>query len=195
MTLPSAILEQRPDIAAAERRIAAANAQIGIAKSAFFPQLTLSGSGGYRSNTMADWFSLPSRYWSLGSELAATLFDAGARRAQSQRSIAAYDESVASYRQTVLNVFQEVEDNLATLRILEQEAQVEDEAVKLARDSVTLVTNQYKAGTVSYLNVVTVQETQYANERNALSILGRRLTASVALVKALGGPWNGVEPQ
>jgi len=137
-------------------------------------------------------FSLPSRYWSLGADLAQTIFDAGLRRAQSDQAIAAYDENVANYRQTVLNGFQEVEDNLAALRILEQEATVQDEAVKAARESLTITLNQYRAGTANYLAVVVVQAVALANERTALAILGRRLTASVALIQALGGGWNAV---
>jgi NodT family efflux transporter outer membrane factor (OMF) lipoprotein len=190
MGLPSELLERRPDIAAAERRSAAANAQIGVAQAAFFPSLTLSATGGFESSVLSKLFSLPSRYWSLGSDLAQTLFDAGLRRAQTDQAIATYDENVANYRQTVLNGFQEVEDNLAALRILEQEAAVQDEAVKAARESLAITLNQYRAGTANYLAVVIVQATALANERTALTILGRRLTASVALIQALGGGWN-----
>jgi NodT family efflux transporter outer membrane factor (OMF) lipoprotein len=189
--LPSELLERRPDIGAAERRTAAANAQIGVAQAAFFPSLTLSATGGFQSSLLSKLFSLPSRYWSLGSDLAQTIFDAGLRRAQTDQAIATYDENVANYRQTVLNGFQEVEDNLAALRILEQEAAVQDEAVKAARESLTITLNQYRAGTANYLAVVIVQATALANERTALSILGRRLTASVALIQALGGGWSG----
>jgi NodT family efflux transporter outer membrane factor (OMF) lipoprotein len=188
--LPSELLERRPDIAAAERRAAAANAQIGVAQAAFFPSLTLSATGGFQSSVLSKLFSLPSRYWSLGSDLAQTLFDAGLRRAQTDQAIATYDENVANYRQTVLGGFQEVEDNLAALRILEQEAVVQDEAVKAARESLTITLNQYRAGTANYLAVVIVQATALSNERTALAILGRRLTASVALIQALGGGWN-----
>ncbi len=189
-SLPSELLERRPDIAAAERRAAAANAQIGVAQAAFFPSLTLSATGGFQSSVLSKLFSLPSRYWSLGSDLAQTLFDAGLRRAQTDQAIATYDENVANYRQTVLGGFQEVEDNLAALRILEQEAVVQDEAVKAARESLTITLNQYRAGTANYLAVVIVQATALSNERTALAILGRRLTASVALIQALGGGWN-----
>jgi NodT family efflux transporter outer membrane factor (OMF) lipoprotein len=188
--LPSELLERRPDIAAAERRAAAANAQIGVAEAAFFPSLTLSATGGFQSSVLSQLFSLPSRYWSLGSALAQTIFDAGLRRAQTAQAIATYDENVANYRQTVLNGFQEVEDNLAALRILEQEAAVQDEAVKAARESLAITLNQYRAGTANYLAVVVVQATALANERAALAILSRRLSASVALIKALGGGWN-----
>lgn len=188
--IPSELLERRPDIAAAERRVAAANAQIGVAKSAFFPSLILSASGGYESSSLANWLTLPNRFWSVGPAIAQALFDGGLRKSQSEQATAAYDASVAAYRQTVLGGFQEVEDNLAALRILEQEAEAQGEAVKAARQSVVLTTNQYRAGIVSYLNVVTVQATALASERTAADILGRRQTASVLLVKALGGGWS-----
>jgi NodT family efflux transporter outer membrane factor (OMF) lipoprotein len=188
--LPSELLERRPDIAAAERRAAAANAQIGVAESAFFPSLTLSATGGFQSSVLSQLFSLPSRYWSLGPALAQIIFDAGLRRAQTAQAIATYDENVANYRQTVLTGFQQVEDNLAALKILEQEAAVQDEAVKAARESLAIVLNQYRAGTANYLAVVVIQAAALNNERTAISILGRRLTASVALIKALGGGWK-----
>jgi NodT family efflux transporter outer membrane factor (OMF) lipoprotein len=191
--VPSELLERRPDIAAAERRTAAANAQIGVAEAAFFPSLTLSATGGFQNSVLSQLFSLPSRYWSIGADLAGVIFDAGLRRAQTDQAIAAYDESVANYRQTVLGGFQEVEDNLAALRILEQEAAVQDEAVKSARESLTIVLNQYRAGTANYLAVVVVQAATLANERTALTILGRRLTSSVALIQALGGGWSATE--
>jgi NodT family efflux transporter outer membrane factor (OMF) lipoprotein len=190
MELPSELLERRPDIAAAERRAAAANAQIGVAESAFFPSLTLSATGGFQSSVLSQLFSLPSRYWSLGPALAQIIFDAGLRRAQTAQAIATYDENVANYRQTVLTGFQQVEDNLAALKILEQEAAVQDEAVKAARESLAIVLNQYRAGTANYLAVVVIQAAALNNERTAISILGRRLTASVALIKALGGGWK-----
>ncbi len=188
--MPSQLLERRPDIAAAERQVAAANAQIGIAESAYFPSLTLSASGGFESASFAHWLSAPSLFWSVGPALAATLFDGGLRQAQTEQARAAYDAAVAGYRQTVLTAFQQVEDNLAALRILKQEARVQDQAVKAARESVTLTTNQYKAGTVSYLNVVTVQAAALSNERTAMNIVGQQLAASVLLIKALGGGWN-----
>jgi NodT family efflux transporter outer membrane factor (OMF) lipoprotein len=189
--LPSGLLERRPDIAAAERRIVAANAQIGVAKTAYFPDLTLGATGGFQSSSLANWLTLPNRFWSVGPALAATLFDGGARRAQTDQAIAAYDASVAAYRQTVLTGFQEVEDNLAALRLLEQEAQLQDEALQAARKSVELTTNQYRAGVVSYLNVISAQTTALSNERAALDIQSRRLSASVLLIKALGGGWDG----
>jgi NodT family efflux transporter outer membrane factor (OMF) lipoprotein len=188
--VPSTLLERRPDIAAAERRMAQANAQIGVAKAAFFPALTLSASGGYQSATMADWLTLPSRYWSLPVSIVQTLFDGGLRRAQTAQAIAAYDANVASYRQTVLTGFQQVEDNLAALRILEEEAEVQGEAVKLAEQSLALALNQYRAGTVNYLNVVVAQATALASQTSAVSILGRRMSASVQLITALGGSWH-----
>jgi NodT family efflux transporter outer membrane factor (OMF) lipoprotein len=186
-------LERRPDISAAERLAAAANAQIGVAKAAYFPALTLSASGGFQSNSFANWLTFPSRVWSLGPALAQTIFDGGARKAQTDQAIAAYDSSVAAYRQTVLTSFQEVEDNLAALRILEEEAQVQDETVQSARLAVTLILNQYKAGLVNYTSVATVQATSLSAEDSALNILNRRMAASVKLIAALGGGWNQAE--
>lgn len=187
--LPSELLERRPDIAAAERRVAAANAQIGVAKAALYPSLTLSATGGF-AGTAGNWLSLPARFWSLGAGLAQILFDGGLRQAITEQAIAAYDGTAASYRQTVLNSFQEVEDNLAALRILQEQALVQDEAVKASRLSVELITNQYKAGLVSYLSVVVVQAGALNNETAAAQILASRLTANVALIKALGGGWD-----
>ncbi len=188
--LPSELLERRPDIAAAERNAAAANARIGVAQAAFFPTVTLSGAAGFRSTDSANLFTTPSRFWSLGGALAQAVFDAGLRAAQKDQAIAVYDEDAATYRQTVLTAFQEVEDNLAALRILEEEARLQDEVVEAARHALELTTNQYKAGIVSYLNVISAQTTLLTNERTAASLLGRRLTASVALVKASGGGWS-----
>jgi NodT family efflux transporter outer membrane factor (OMF) lipoprotein len=189
--LPSALLERRPDIAGAERRVAAANAQIGVAQAAYFPALTLSASGGFASATIGTLISTPARFWSLGLGLAQTLFDAGLRRARTQQAVALYDETVAAYRQTVLTGFQEVEDNLAALRILEEESAVQAEALAGARQSVELALNQYKSGIVSYLNVLTAQTTALTNERTAVDLRSRRLAASVLLVRALGGGWDG----
>jgi NodT family efflux transporter outer membrane factor (OMF) lipoprotein len=188
--LPATLLERRPDIAAAERRVAAANAQIGVASSAFYPTLTINASTGFQASSMANWLTAPSRFWSLGPALALTLFDGGLRRSQTAQAVAAYDASVATYRQTVLTALQEVEDNLASLRILEQEAAVQREALEAARLSLSLVLNQYKAGTVNYLNVITAQATALTAERNALDILGRRMGASTVLIRALGGGWH-----
>jgi NodT family efflux transporter outer membrane factor (OMF) lipoprotein len=188
--LPSELLERRPDIAAAERRAAAANAQIGVAQAAFFPSLSLSASTGYQSTSLANLISLPNRFWSLGPALAATLFDGGARSAQKEQAIAAFDKNVAAYRQFVLTGFQEVEDNLSTLRILNEEAKVQREAARFAAESVTLTDNQYQAGTVSYLNVISAQAASLGADRSSLDIAGRSLLASVALLKALGGGWR-----
>src|SRR5208282_4427998 len=166
--MPSELLERRPDIAAAERLVASANAQIGVAESAFYPSITLSASGGFASSDISKWLTWPSRLWAIGSAISETVFDAGLRSAMSEQARAAYDASVASYRQAVLTGFQEVEDNLAALRILEQEAAVEDEAVKAARQTVAVITNQYKAGTVSYLNVIVSQSTELADENTSV---------------------------
>jgi NodT family efflux transporter outer membrane factor (OMF) lipoprotein len=190
VAVPSELLERRPDIAGAERRVAAANAQIGVAQAAFFPSLSLSALGGVQSSALGDLVSLPSRYWSLGAGLAQAVFDAGLRSAQKAETIAVYDETVAAYRSTVLNAFQEVEDNLVALSLLEQEAAVQDDAVKAARESVAIANNQYKAGTATYIVVVVLQAAALNNERAALAILGRRLNASVGLIKALGGGWS-----
>ncbi len=191
--VPSELLERRPDIAAAERRVAAANAQIGVAQSAFFPALTLSATLGSRASEPSEWFTTASRFWSIGPAIVQSIFDAGLRRSQTNQAIAAYDATVAEYRLTVLTGFREVEDNLAALRILEEEAKVQDDAIRAARESVLLTTNQYKAGIVSFLNVAIVQTAQLNNERTAVGLLGQRLTAAVALVKALGGGWEASE--
>ncbi len=191
--VPSALLERRPDVATAERAMAAANAQIGVAIAAYYPALTLSAADGYRSSSFASWLTAPSRFWSLGGSLAQVVFDGGLRRAQTAQARAAYDADVATYRETVLNGFQEVEDNLAALRILALEAEIQDGAVKSARESVVLTLNQYKAGIVSYLNVVAVQTVAFNNESTAMGILGRRFNAAVLLVKALGGGWDASE--
>jgi NodT family efflux transporter outer membrane factor (OMF) lipoprotein len=191
--VPSALLERRPDIAAAERRVVAANAQIGVAEAAYFPTLTLSASSGFESSSLSQWLTAPSHFWSVGPSISETVFDGGLRRAQTDYARAGYDASVATYRQTVLATFQAVEDNLAALRILEQEAQVQDEAVQKAQQSVTLTTNQYKAGIVSYLNVITAQTTALTNETTAVQIRGRRMTAAVLLIQALGGGWNAAD--
>jgi NodT family efflux transporter outer membrane factor (OMF) lipoprotein len=193
--LPAALLERRPDIAAAERRTAAANAAIGVAQAAFFPALTLGAGAGYQNSSFAQLLTAPNRFWSLGPTLAVTLFDGGARAAQRDQAGAAYEQSVASYRQTVLAAFQEVEDNLASLRVLEQEARVQQEAAGAAAESLALADNQYKAGTVSYLNVVTAQATALNAEIATLAIAGRRLVASVGLLKALGGDWQAASAE
>jgi NodT family efflux transporter outer membrane factor (OMF) lipoprotein len=190
--LPSSLLERRPDVAAAERLVASANAKVGVAQAAFFPALTLSGTTGFQGANFANLLAAPNHFWSFGPALALTLLDFGARDAQKAQAIAAYDEAVANYRQAVLTAFQEVEDNLAALRILEEQAQLQEEAVKAAQESAALVLNQYKAGTVSYSDVVTAQATALSNQRSALDILNSRMAASVLLIKALGGGWSVV---
>jgi NodT family efflux transporter outer membrane factor (OMF) lipoprotein len=191
--VPSELLQRRPDIAAAERRVAAANAQIGVALAAFYPSITLSASAGFESSGIAQWLTWPSRFWSVGPGISQTVLDGGLRRAQTAQARAAYDASVANYRQTVLGAFQNVEDNLAALRILEEEARVQDAAVAAATQSVSLTTEQYRAGTVSYLNVITTQTIALADQVTAVQILGRRLSAAVLLVQALGGGWHAAE--
>jgi NodT family efflux transporter outer membrane factor (OMF) lipoprotein len=188
--LPSTLLERRPDIAASERQMAAANEQIGIAKAAYYPTLTLSGSAGVESSQFLKWISWPGRFWSVGPQAAETLFDAGRRRATLNQSVAAFDATVANYRQTVLTAFQQVEDYLAALRVLENEARAEDEAVKAAQNSLDISTYQYKAGTVNYLTVITEQAILLQDQVQALSILTRRMSASVLLIEALGGGWD-----
>ncbi len=188
--LPSTLLERRPDIAAAERRVAAANARIGVAQAAYFPALDLAGSAGFASGSLSSLLSAPSQVWSLGLGLAGTLLDFGARAANVETARAAYDETVAHYRQTVLAAFEEVESNLAAVRWLAEEEQIQQEAARLARESVVLTVNQYKAGTVSYLNVVQVQATQLSEERQTVQLQARRLAAAVALIRALGGGWQ-----
>jgi NodT family efflux transporter outer membrane factor (OMF) lipoprotein len=194
VALPSDLLERRPDIASAERKMAAANAQIGVAKAAYYPTISLSGALGYASAELATLFTSPSFFWAIGPmALAATLLDGGARIAQTEQVMAAYDGTVAFYRQTVLTGFQNVEDNLAALRILAEEAQMQEQAVNSAHESVTLTTNQYKSGIVSYLNVVTTQIIALNNERAAINISGQRLSTAVLLIKALGGGWSTQE--
>jgi NodT family efflux transporter outer membrane factor (OMF) lipoprotein len=188
--LPSQLLERMPDIASAERRMAAANAQIGVAKAAYYPSISLSASAGLQALSLANWFTWPSRFWALGPAVSETLFDGGLRHAQTEQVRAAYDATVATYRQTVLTGFQEVEDNLAALRILQAEAQAQDDAVKAANESLTVSLNQYRAGIISYINVTVAQSTALANQRTAVGILGQRLTASVLLIKAVGGGWD-----
>ncbi len=188
--LPSELLERRPDIAAAERRLAAANAEVGVARAAYFPVFSLTGSGGFESTSISTLIQGPSGFLSAGASAVVTAFDVGRRRAVSEQARAAYDESEANYRQTVLTALQEVEDNLATLRILNDEAKAQEAAVAAAEHSLELSTNRYKGGVVSYLEVTTAQSTALADERAAVDILRRRMTASVSLIKALGGGWS-----
>jgi NodT family efflux transporter outer membrane factor (OMF) lipoprotein len=188
--LPSTLLERRPDIAAAERKMAAANAQIGVAESSFFPSLTLGGSIDYTGSTISRLIRTSNRVWGFGPSLAVSVFDGGLRRAQVAQARAAYEASLDDYRQTVLAGFQQVEDQIATLRILEQQAVIEDSAVKAAREAETLTLNQYKAGTVPYSSVITAQTTRLSSEETALNVLSGRLQASVAMIEALGGGWK-----
>ncbi|MNO54683.1 Cation efflux system protein CusC precursor [compost metagenome] len=191
LALPSQLLERRPDIASAERSVMAANANIGVAKAAYYPDLTLSLNGGYSSSTSKDLFSLPNRFWSVGPQLAMTLFDGGQRSAEVDRSEAAYDETVAKYRQTVLDGFREVENFLVQLKVLQDEAVVRQQALDAARESLRLTQNQYKAGLIAYIDVVVTQAAALSNERSNLDLLQSRLIASVQLIAALGGGWDG----
>ena len=188
--IPSQVLERRPDIAAAERRAAQANEQIGIARAAFFPTLLLTATGGFQGNTLVNWLTWPSRLWAVGPSVAETIFDAGRRRAASESAAAAYDEAVANYRQAALTAFQQVEDNLATLRILEQQQQAQRIAVAAAAQSLELSLNRYKGGLVTYLEVITAQSIALQNQFTEVDILRRRMDASVLLIKALGGGWD-----
>ncbi|TDN68192.1 efflux transporter outer membrane subunit [Paraburkholderia sp. BL10I2N1] len=188
--VPSALLERRPDIASAERTMAQTNAQIGVATAAFFPSLILSVTGGLEATDYSQWLLAPARFWSLGPSIAATLLDFGGRAAVKDEAKAHYDESVANYRQTVLTAFGDVEDNLAALRVLEQEAHAQDEAVKAAERALAVISNRYRNGAITYLDVVVAQTTALSNERQAVTLARRRMAASVALIKALGGGWD-----
>jgi len=188
--VPSQLLERRPDIAAAERLMAQANAQIGIAKAAYFPNLTLSAAAGFESSSFTSWFSWPSRFFSVGPAAAETLFDAGLRRATMQQYRAQYDETVANYRQTVLTAFQQVEDNLASLRILSVEIQYQDTAVKSAEKSLAIAKDRYSLGIDPYLNVLTAQTALLSNQETAVNLRIQQMTASGGLIEALGGGWN-----
>ena len=193
VVVPSELLQRRPDIAAAERAMAAANAQIGVATAAYYPSLTLTGAAGSRTTQLTDLLTAPTRFWSLGAAAAETLFDGGLRRAVTEQARAAYDAQVATYRQTVLTGFQEVEDNLAALRILDEEAAIQQDVVDGARHALALTENQYRAGVVGYLNVIAAQQVLFNNQRSQFDILGRRFTAAVALVRAMGGGWTTEE--
>ena len=188
--LPSELLERRPDIAAAERQVASANSQIGLAKLAYYPIINLAASGGFDSGSITTLLQGPSAIWAVGASAAFTVFDVGRRRALSQEARAGYDYSVASYRQTVLSAFQQVEDNLAALRILEQEAGVQDQAVQAAQRSLDLSVTRYEGGVTSYLEVIVAQNAALSDELTAVDILGRRLANAVQLVQALGGGWD-----
>ena len=188
--VPSRILERRPDIAAAERRVAAANAQVGVASAAFFPAVTLAATGGFQGTHLVDWLSWPARAWSVGPALALTLFDRGARKAVKAQAVATYDETAGVYRQTVLSAFQDVEDNLSAEHLLADEADREQAAVTAAQRSLDISLNQYRAGIVSYLQVATQQTALLTSQRAAVSLTGRRFVAAVQLVRALGGGWD-----
>jgi NodT family efflux transporter outer membrane factor (OMF) lipoprotein len=188
--LPSELLERRPDIAEAERRVASANEQVGIARAAFFPTITLGLVGGFESGQFPSWLTGPSALWSIGASAAETVFDAGRRHALSDQAVATYDEMVADYQQTVLTSFQEVEDSLSDLRVLDEEAKTQDAAVAAANRALDQSTNRYKGGLDTYLTVITAQNAALVNERTSVSLLTRQLTSTVLLVKALGGGWN-----
>ena len=188
--VPSELLQRRPDIAAAERRVAEANEQIGIARAAYYPTLSLGAAAGYESTQVVNLLNGPNALWAVGPELAETLFDAGRRKATSQAAWANYDATTATYRQTALGAFQEVEDNLAALRILDDETQQQRQATASAEDWLEVSTNRYKGGVDNYLQVIIAQTSALANERNEADILRRRMDASVLLIKAVGGGWN-----
>lgn len=188
--LPSELLERRPDIAASERRVASANAQVGVATAAFFPQLLLAASGGYGSSTLSNLFSLPNRFWSIGPTLVATLFQGGRRRALREEAVAGYDYAVATYRLSALTAFGEVEDNLAALRILADESVQQAQATAASERALELARNRYDGGITTYLEVVTAQVTALASERLSIQLTTRRLVASVNLIRALGGGWQ-----
>jgi NodT family efflux transporter outer membrane factor (OMF) lipoprotein len=190
VALPAELLERRPDIAASERRVAAANAQIGVAVAGFFPRLLLAASGGYGSSTLTKFFSMPNLFWSVGPSLVQTLFDGGKRRAAKEQAEASYDAAVATYRGSVLTACQDVEDSLAAMRILDLEAAQLADAVAAAERSLAIARNRYQGGVTTYLEVITAQTAALANERAAVDILTRRMTASVNLVSALGGGWS-----
>jgi len=193
LELPSELLERRPDVAAAERRMAAANAQIGVAKAAYYPNISLGAAGGFESGVITTLLSGPSIFWSAGASAIAPIFDGGRRRANTDQAIAAYDQTVASYRETVLGGFQQVEDNLAALRILEKEADTQQRAVLASQKYLELSLTRYRGGITSYLEVTTAQSAALTDEVTAVNILGRRMTSAVLLIQALGGGWDRSE--
>jgi NodT family efflux transporter outer membrane factor (OMF) lipoprotein len=188
--LPSELLERRPDIAAAERQVAAANAQIGVAIAAFYPTVTLNAAFGFESSSFSNWLAWPSRFWALGAAGSETVFEGGLRAAVTDQAKAAHAATVASYRETVLGAFRDVEDNLAELRILAEESQAQDEAVVSSKRSLTLITNRYTGGAATYLDVVVIQTVALANQRTSVQIASRRMAACVRLIKAVGGGWQ-----
>src|SRR5262249_10802786 len=193
--IPSTLLERRPDVADAERKVAVANAQIGVGIAAFFPSLPITGSDDYQGKTISHLSRPANRVWAIGPSIALSVFDAGLRRAKVRQARAAYEQTVDSYRQTVLTSLQQVEDDIVTLRVLEQRAVIEDATVKAAREAEKLTLNQYKAGTVPYSSVITAQTTRLNSEVTALNVLASRLQASVALIQALGGGWKAAQLQ
>src|SRR5579862_7060937 len=190
VTLPAQSLERRPDIAAAERRMAAANEQIGIAQAPYYPTVNLAAAAGLEGSSLLNWLNWPSRFWAVGAGASETLFDGGRRRATTESARAGYDASVANYRQTVLTSFQQVEDNLVILRVLNTEAVQQHETTASSEDSLRLFQNRYSGGVDTYLQVVTSQTTALANERNDIDLMRRRLEANVLLIKAIGGGWD-----
>jgi len=190
IAVPSSLLERRPDIAAAERRVAAANAEIGVARAAYYPNVTLSASGGLESSGITQWFTWPSRFWSLGPTVSETIFEGGARRAQNEEAQASYDAAVANYRQNVLNAFQAVEDNLSSLRILSQEIGEDQTAIESSAHYLDLALTRYKTGVDSYLNVITAQNAVLSNRETQVQAQLRQMTASISLIMALGGGWD-----
>jgi NodT family efflux transporter outer membrane factor (OMF) lipoprotein len=188
--IPSELLERRPDIAASERRVASANAQVGLARTAYYPLVNILGSGGFESGSITTLLQGSSALWSVGASSFMTIFDVGRRRSLNDEAKASYDSTVASYRETVLGAFQQVEDNLAALRILEQEAGVQAVAVQAAQRSLDLSNTRYEGGVTSYLEVITAQNAALTDEVTAVNILGRRMANAVLLIQALGGGWD-----
>jgi len=188
--VPSELLERRSDIAAAERRLASAFAQVGVTQAAYYPVLTLSGSAGFESSSFGSWLAMASSFWSVGPSALVNVLDFGRRRAANAQARAGYDIATAAYHETVLDAFREVEDQLAALRVLEEEAAIQDRAVAAAQRALTLANNRYRGGVASYLEVITAQGFALANERAAVNLLTRRMTATVLLLKGLGGDWR-----
>jgi NodT family efflux transporter outer membrane factor (OMF) lipoprotein len=188
--IPSELLERRPDIASAERAVAQANAEIGVAKAAYFPNIVLSATGGFGNSSILSWFAWPSRFWSVGPGVAETIFDGGLRKATVQQYRATYDQTVANYQQTVLTAFQQVEDNLASLRILRQDIDEQIAATEAAARALHEATVRYKAGLDPYLNVITAQTALLNDQQTAVTFRMERMVAEVQLIKALGGGWN-----